>query len=140
MALFRSLTRLQLSELHSARASTLFLSPLKNVVLQYGTKVPRRGFIKITSNPPLRLSCVSIFSPESTHSAVSGSFLSSTSHRWLYTQSGGSLAAKVEDKQPKVAKKPRKHSEHGSVLNELMRVKTEAQPKQLTVGTRGVHL
>ena len=56
-------------------------------------------------------------------------------YRLFSTQNG--LYANAKEKRSAVSSK-KGQAEHGSVLNELMSVKQEEQPKQLTVGAKGV--
>jgi import inner membrane translocase subunit TIM21 len=135
MALFRNVTRLlhfqQLSELSGAKASPLFIVPLKSGVLPYASRAPWRAITTTPGYPGLTpLDC----SMRCRRTPVSPF---STSYKWLHTQCGGFLAPKAEKK---ATKKPQKKGtqEHGSVLNELMSVKTEDQPTQLTVGAKVV--
>ena len=49
-------------------------------------------------------------------------------------RSAARLSTEAKEKRSKVT---RKNQEHGSVLNELMSVKEEPRPTQLTVGAKG---
>lgn len=120
MALFRNLTaRAQLTELSRARASPLYLTSLSTATLLYGGNVPRRGVV---------------LAPRTAIKQTHSSFLGYSSRHWLHTQSVGCLTDKTGEKKPK---ERQKSGEHGSVLNELMSIKAEDQPKQLTVGAKG---
>ena len=136
MALFRNFTRRlhlrQLSHLCSAKLSPLFLVPLESGALLRVSRAPWRA---ITTAPSyLGLPDCSTWCRGTAVSRFS------TSLKWLHTQSGSCLAAKTEEKETKKPQKKRtkKSGEHGSVLNELMSLKTEDQPKQLTVGAKGI--
>ena len=48
------------------------------------------------------------------------------------------MPAKTENQRQKTAPASKKSREHGSVLTELMSVKEESQPTQLTVGAKGI--
>lgn len=123
MALFRNLTvRPQLTELSRARASPLFLTSLSTATLLYDGNVPRRGIV---------------LAPRTALKQTHSSFLGYSSRHWLHTQSVGCLTDKTGEKKPKETRERQKSGEHGSVLNELMSIKAEDQPKQLTVGAKG---
>ena len=137
MALFRNLIRLQqLTKVSSTRPSLLFLTPVENAALRGPHQTLWRGIMTVPRYQQLKLACFSIACQNST---VAGPLLVPTSRRRLHTQTGGLLAADGEEtKKPKAAPKKRQTGEHGSVLNELMSVKAEGQPKELTVGAKGV--
>ena len=137
MALFRNLIRLQqLTKVSSTRPSLLFLTPVENAALRGPHQTLWRGIMTVPRYQQLKLACFSIACPNST---VAGPLLVPTSRRRLHTQTGGLSAADGEEtKKPKAAPKKRQTGEHGSVLNELMSVKAKDQPKELTVGAKGV--
>lgn len=136
MALFRNLAaRPQVTELCRARASPLFLISLSTATLLYDGNVPRRGIIL----PPrtAKLTHSSFLGYTYTKCPVSRAILSYSSRHWLHTQSVGCLTDKAGEKKPKTRER-QKSDEHGSVLNELMSIKAEDQPKHLTVGAKGI--
>ena len=131
MALFRRLVGLQqLRDFSIPGRGLLFLTPVERVTVRDSKRTLRRyvsiDFLqqKLASNVFLTGSASVLCTP----------------CRCLYTQTGGSLAASAKEKQTtsgSTSSKSQKH-EHGSVLQELMKVKEEDQPKQLTVGAKGV--
>ena len=131
MALFRRLAGLQQLNVFSIPGrGLLFLTPVGRVTVRDSKRTLRRyvsiGFLqqKLASNVFLTGSVSVLCTP----------------CRCLYTQTGGSLAASAKEKQTtsgSTSSKSQKH-EHGSVLQELMKVKEKDQPKQLTVGAKGV--
>lgn len=133
MALFRRLARLpQLKDFSTPGKGLLFLTPVERTTLQGSKRTlgcsVSTGFLR------QRLASADLVFLTSTTSVLC------TPCRGLYTQSGGGLAASANEKQPKsgsTSPKSQQH-EHGSVLQELMKVKEEEQPKQLTVGAKGM--
>lgn len=137
MALFRNLAaRPQLTELCRARASPLFLISLNTATLLYDGSVPQRGIIP-TPRTAIKLAHSSFLGYTYTKCPVSRAVLSYSSRHWLHTQSVGCLTDKAGEKKPKTRER-QKSDEHGSVLNELMSIKAEDQPKHLTVGAKGI--
>lgn len=137
MALFRSLTartqQPQLTKLYRARASPRCLTLLGTATLLYGSNVPRRGIILAPRTAAIAHSTFLGYK-----NPVSRPILSYSSRHWLHTQSGSWLTDKAEKKKPKETRERQKSDEHGSVLNELMSIKAEDQPKELTVGAKGM--
>ena len=131
MALFRNFSRLQkfqqLYELYATRGDTISLLPLENVAKRHVIKSPWRGIVTVPNKYQL----------SSLSNSVTCTPPYFASYRGFHTPSSSLLSSREGKNQQKVTKNPQKSDEHGSVLNELMSVKQEAQPTQLTVGAKG---
>ena len=116
MALFRVLPRLccfpRLYDCSGAGAAPLFLASLEKRLLQGENRPLCRTLAVYCRNGSLFEHTTTITLPQCAY-----------------------LSTKAQKKKPQ---NTRKDHEHGSVLNELMSVKEDAQPTQLTVGAKGI--
>lgn len=122
MALFRNIARLQgFQQLGATKASPVLPSLLESRALKTNPTTPWRG----------------IYIPGRGEASIPYSPLRLLSIRLYRTQSSSYVPAKTENQRPKTAPSSQKTHEHGSVLTELMNVKEEPQPTQLTIGAKG---
>ena len=131
MALFR-----RLSHFSKAGKGLLFLTLSEAATVPYSEIQLRRCFSAGIGLVQQRLAS-NICILRLTKSSIASTVLLPGQCRHVFTQTGGTLAASRKEKQPSTGG-TRSGGKHESVLQELMSVKEQDQPKQLTLGAKGI--